>query len=250
MGTIAVELYAIDGSDFPTGSVLSSGSIDWSSINPVGDPQHRATYDIAVSMSAFSMVSETKYVVVLTPSNLSTHFPYSTLQWMYLGGYTYSGGKPSYHRTDDVPPEGWVFSPTTADLEFSVSGDAPSLSKPTTPTPTNNATEVDFTGFQLSWVNGGGATAYKIYIGPSGSLVQVGSQQSGTNYITTLSELQTIFAATPINQKIYWRADATDGATWVTGDEWNFDARPAKATTPGPANSATGIARVQDLTWV
>jgi hypothetical protein len=124
------------------------------------------------------------------------------------------------------------------------------LSKPTTPTPANNSGPgINFSGFQLSWVNGGGATAYKIYVGPSGSLVQVGSQQAGTSYTTSLSELQSIFAATPINQKVYWRVDATNGSTWVTGDTWNFDPRPGKATSPTPSNAATGQRLFPTYLW-
>ena len=122
-------------------------------------------------------------------------------------------------------------------------------SKPTTPTPANDATEVDFTGFQLSWVDGGGATSYDVYIGTSGSLTLVSDGQAGTTYTTTLAELQTIFAATPINQVIYWRVDAVNAVGTTTGDEWNFDARPAKVTTPYPAALATGIRLYPTYTW-
>lgn len=124
-----------------------------------------------------------------------------------------------------------------------------SLSKPTTPTPANSATEVDFSGFELSWVNGGGATQYDVFIGVSGSLTLVSSGQAGTSYTTTLDELQLIYDATPINQIIYWRVDASDGSSTVTGDEWNFDARPAKVTTPSPANAAMGIRLFPTYGW-
>lgn len=113
--------------------------------------------------------------------------------------------------------------------------------KPTNPTPANSATEVDFSGFQLSWNDGGSTDTYDVYIGPSGSLTQVSSAQAGTTYTTTLAELESIFGVSPINQKIYWRVDATADGDTATGDEWNFDARPGAASNPTPADEATGI---------
>lgn len=109
-------------------------------------------------------------------------------------------------------------------------------SKPTTPTPTNNDTEVDFSGFVLSWVTGGDTDTYNVWIGPSGSLVEVSHGQVGTNYTTNIDEV-------PLNQKIYWRVDATNEYDTTTGTTWNFDARPRKVdgATTTPADEATGI---------
>jgi len=107
-------------------------------------------------------------------------------------------------------------------------------SKPTNPTPANEATEVDFSGFTLSWVDGGGATSYDVYIGPSGSLVKVSSSQAGTSYVTNIDEV-------PYNQVIYWRVDAVNSVGTTTGDTWHFDARPGAAITPYPGNATSGI---------
>lgn len=122
----------------------------------------------------------------------------------------------------------------------SENGGAPN--KPTDPTPENNDTGVDFSGFTLSWLDGGGDTeTYNVYIGETGALTPVSVAQAGVSYVTTLAELQTIFSASPIDQKIYWRVDATNEHGTTTGDEWNFDPRPAKATVPSPAHEETGV---------
>ena len=132
---------------------------------------------------------------------------------------------------------------TVGSLNFDVYGTVTENppTKATNPTPTNNATEVDFSGFELSWQDGGGADTFNVYIGESGTLTLVSSAQAGITYTTSLSELETIFGVSPINQKIYWRIDSTNDYGTTTGDEWNFDARPAKASVPTPEDSYTDM---------
>lgn len=130
-------------------------------------------------------------------------------------------------------------SPGTLTVSIQATGAVPS--KPINPTPANDATEVDFTGFTLSWEDGGGADSYNVYIGTSGSKTLVSEEQAGTSYVTTLEELEDIFNASPINQKIYWRIDAVNTEDTTTGDDWNFDARPGAVTVPTPANEANDI---------
>ena len=122
---------------------------------------------------------------------------------------------------------------------FTVSDAIPG--KPTTPSPANNATGVDFSDLTLGWADGGNTNTYNVYIGETGALTLVSSAQAGISYVTTLSELVTIFSASPIAQKIYWRVDATNETGTITGDEWNFDPRPAQATVPAPAHEATDV---------
>lgn len=105
---------------------------------------------------------------------------------------------------------------------------------PTTPTPTNNDTEVDFSGFALSWVTGGNTDTYDVWIGPSGSLSRVSQEQEGTSYVTNISEV-------PLNQKIYWRVDAIRGEETTEGTNWNFDARPGQVSTTVPIDEASDI---------
>ena len=118
--------------------------------------------------------------------------------------------------------------------------------KATTPVPSSGSTGVDFSSFQLSWVSGGGADTYNVYIGGT----QTSVLQANPSYMTSLLELESIYSASPINQVISWRVDSTNGNGTTTGDTWTFDARPAKATTPSPANAATGITTFPTFTWV
>ena len=126
--------------------------------------------------------------------------------------------------------------------------------KPINPTPENDDTGVDFSGFQLSWEDGGGADTYNVYMGESGDLTLMSSAQAGVIYTTSLAELETVFESLPINQKVYWRVDATNDAGTTTGDEWNFDARPGKAKIPIPEDGEEevyikGIDRLKELKW-
>lgn len=134
------------------------------------------------------------------------------------------------------PPYTTYLAKTTK-LYFVVEGEwagVPVPSKPTNPTPVNNAVEVDFSNFTLSWQNGGGATSYDVYIGPQYGLVKVSSGQTGTTYITNINQV-------PYNQKIYWRIDAINASGTTTGDVWNFDARPAKVANPVPNDNTEGV---------
>lgn len=121
--------------------------------------------------------------------------------------------------------------------------------KPKTPTPANAATAVNFSNLTLSWVDGGGTDTYDIYIGPTGGMALMSFGQATTSYITNLAELETVFDATPINQVIYWRVDASNENGTTTGDTWNFDARPAAPTTPSPVNGATAVSVCPALSW-
>ena len=145
---------------------------------------------------------------------------------------------------------GWT-SAGTRRLIFEVYGDAVGggPTKTESPTPTDSDTGVDFSGLQLSWDDGGGADTFNVYIGETGSLTRVSLLQAGTTYTTTMAELESIFGTSPIDQKIYWRVDATNVTATTEGDEWNFDARPAKATVPSPTNTATGTVLGLTTTW-
>ena len=122
--------------------------------------------------------------------------------------------------------------------------------KPTDPAPADaSGPGIDFSGFTLSWVDGGGAETYDVYIGESGDLTQVSLGQVGTSYVTDLDELETIFDASPVDQVVYWRVDAKAGESTATGDEWSFDPRPAQVTNPTPTNAATGQRLYPTYAW-
>lgn len=165
------------------------------------------------------------------------HWFYSGIQWFPTLAYSTSY---SWY-VEAYASNGTTVIATAPTWTFTVESGPPS--KPTTPTPANNATEVDFSGFTLSWVDGGGADTYDVYIGPSGSLVKVSSSQAGTSYVTNIAEV-------PYNQVIYWRIDAINEVGTTEGDTWNFDARPGKPTNPTPTNTGTGIKlSLATLTW-
>jgi len=142
---------------------------------------------------------------------------------------------------------GYTFEPVSRSYEDGVyslrlawvASEADPPNKATNPSPEHEDTEVDFSGLKLSWEDGGGADTFNVYIGKTGDLTLVSSAQAGTDYTTTIAELETIFDASPIDQKIYWRVDATNNTGTTEGDKWNFDARPAKATTPFPTDAMT-----------
>ena len=153
----------------------------------------------------------------------------SSGSWPGSEGWTNDSGG-TWHMTGSVDHLFKIYSPMGVP------------NKPTTPSPENNDTGVDFSGFTLGWADGGGDTeTYNVLIGETGALTPVSVAQEGTSYVTTLAELEAIFSASPIDQKIYWRVDATNDAGTTTGDEWNFDPRPAQATVPSPAHEATGV---------
>lgn len=134
------------------------------------------------------------------------------------------------HTGSSGPKTGgaWVISDNVADLYFSLTGTAQTVpTKANSPTPADSATDVDFTGFQLSWTDGGGATSYNVYMGPSGSLSLVSSGQAGTTYTTDATELESLFGVYPVPEDITWRIDSINGAGTTTGDVWSFRSIPA-----------------------
>lgn len=99
----------------------------------------------------------------------------------------------------------------------------PPPAQPSTPSPANAATEVDFSTFEFSWVDEGGADTFDVYLGPtSGDLTLVSSAQEGTTYTTTKSALVSLFGEWPTTDEIYWRVDATNEAGTTEGAEWHF----------------------------
>jgi hypothetical protein len=111
------------------------------------------------------------------------------------------------------------------------------LSKPTNPTPTSGTDPgTDWSDWTVSWVDGGGAETYDVFIGST--------PYSLNRYAEGIADTSHTFAAgqRPVvtDTIVYWRVDAIAGEERVTGDVWSFDPRPAKATTPSPADTATG----------
>ena len=201
---------------------------------------------------------QTYAIVISCPTSDSAN----AVSWRGKSFGGHGDGDSAWLYVDDWPfdeddwyegPFTWdAISSSTAVMCYQIWGEDVSEppDKATNPTPANNDTEVDFSGLELSWSDGGGADTFDVYIGETGALTLVSSTQAGTSYTTDLSELASIFSASPVDQKIYWRVDAvnTDGTT--EGDEWNFDARPGKTKNPTPLDTAEDVIRgLIKLTW-
>ncbi len=234
-GNIKVDIYAVNESHHPTGASLASGDIngDILTTNPAGSYK-QITLDKTAVLQA-----NTEYALVLTaPNGVPGE---KTVLWRIdIANSAYTGGWAiKYLGTSENPtPQSWQIyaEGNVSDFMFQEWGEPAFPFKPTNPSPAHQATEVDFSGLTLSWEDGGGADTYNVYIGTSGNLSLVSSAQEGTSYTTSLSELETIFGTSPINQKIYWRIDAKNEVGTTQGDEWWFDARPTKPTNPTPEN--------------
>lgn len=247
LGNVEVSLHAVDEDGFPTGAALSTGITSAADLLPsvnagvYGIPEYSYPYLVSIPMTAYSIVADTVYAIVITTTNFDPgsvyvppYLPTNTVGWMLNTTSSYDNGKGmrDYQVAD---PKGWQNDPNSYDYFFAVysaSGET-APTKPTNPSPTNGSGPgIDFTDFTLSWSDGGGAETYDVFIGPSGGLQKVSSAQIPTTYVTNASEI-------PHNQKVYWRVDATNANGTTTGDVWNFDVRPAQAINPVPANAAT-----------
>lgn len=220
-----VFLYETDVSHLPDGEAL----VQMGSFYADGLTLDYVEY--AFNDSSYEITDGVEYAIVIYTA---TEMTSSRVSWWTYTGTGYSGFS-GYHNH----VSGWVARDETDDRWFEIYDTG--LDRPTDPTPENNDTGVDFSDFILSWVDGGTTDTYNVYIGETGALTPVSVAQVGTSYITTLAELETIFSASPIDQKIYWRIDATNDAGTTTGDEWNFDPRPVQATVPSPAHEATDV---------
>jgi len=232
-GDIRVDIYAVNESHYPTGASLASGVTDGNTLTTNSAGSYRQiTLDNTAVLQA-----NTEYALVLTaPNGVPGE---KTVLWRIdIADSAYAGGWAiKYFGTLENPtPQSWqIFAEgLVSDFMFQEWGEPASPSKPTNPSPAHQATEVDFSGLTLSWEDGGDADTFDVYIGPSASLTKVSDSQADTSYITSIAELESVFGASPINQKIYWRVDAKNESGVTQGDEWWFDARPAKPTNPTP----------------
>ena len=124
------------------------------------------------------------------------------------------------------------------------------------PSPENEETGIDWEDLTLCWSDGGDAdehiaSLFNVYfskVGESLSLV-------GTIDLTYGSlELEVTPPDLDYNATYQWRIDSVNSAGTAVGDTWTFTTivgPPLKATTPSPADSATGVVFSQtNLSWV
>ena len=119
----------------------------------------------------------------------------------------------------------------------------PNILPATNPTPANGATGVSVTT-DLSWTAGSGATSHDVYFGTVSPGTFRGNQTATTYDTNTMAN----------NTTYYWRINEKNTGGTTTGDVWSFKtvavvAAPGKATSPTPANAATGVGVTTDLSW-
>lgn len=240
-GTLTLELHETGG--YPTGVASGSKSVDIDSITTSTNGEW-VTFDFGEG-NEVSISSSTQYWIKIDTPSAGDASNY--VCWIRDSSNGFGNGSPAYYYGAWTGGTGDFFFELWDSLPGGGEGDPPT--KATNPTPANSATEVDFSAFGLSWDDGGNSDSYDVYIGDTGSLTKVSSEQVGTTYTTTLVEIQSVIGSSPIEQKIYWRIDSINENGTTTGDEWNFDPRPGQASSPSPTNEATGQNMGLTLSW-
>jgi T5SS/PEP-CTERM-associated repeat protein len=119
---------------------------------------------------------------------------------------------------------------------------APPPGQAANPNPANGATGVGTTN-DLSWSAGSGATSHDVYFGTTSPGTLRGNQTATTYDTGTMANSTTY----------YWRIDEKNANGTTQGVVWSFTTAavspPGKATTPNPANGASGVGTTNDLSW-
>jgi hypothetical protein len=157
-------------------------------------------------------------------------------------GTTYSPGtmassKTYYWRIDEKNASG-----TTTGVVWSFTTIVAAPGQATSPSPANSATGVSTTA-TLSWTAGSGATSHDVYFGTTSPGTFIGNQAGTTYNPGTMANSKTY----------YWRIDEKNASGTTTGVVWSFTtaaaALPGQATSPSPANAATGVSTTATLSW-
>lgn len=214
---VQVSLYSVDGSHHPDSLLGVYGTATYDQLG--------AAAWHSFSGGSVSLNSGTEYAIVIEYlSKTGTRF----LTWGNKGGYA------SGYGYNQITPGVWsAFN----DWLFRTYEEEPVLSKPTNPTPADGSGPgVDFSGWTLSWQNGGGAETYNVYAGTSALLLsQIATGVALTSYTIPVGSP---YRTTLLGHTIYWRVDAVAGEDTVTGDVWSFDPQPAAPTYTTPADEA------------
>jgi hypothetical protein len=214
-GTVYVELYAADGSGYPTGPLLTSTNFAANTLASYPSFTYK-TLSLATTISA-----ATQYVVVVYTS-AGTHptsyiYVKATITNPYADGIVvrYNGAAWSQHSSYD-------FTGTIR------SADVPG--KATVPAPADDATGVSSNIANLTWTAGANSTDENVYFGASeGGLALVESGNTSESY-----DMTTHLPLSP-GTEYFWRIDSVDSEDDVTtGDVWSFTtlavSPPAPAT--------------------
>ncbi|MBE3036626.1 MAG: hypothetical protein IMZ70_06060 [Candidatus Atribacteria bacterium] len=231
-----VYLYNTDVNGLPTGAAL----VQFGSFYV--DELSTSYADYSFSNDTIAITATNEYAIaVLTAEEVTT----SNVFWYTSATAQYTTGTAGKHNYIG----GWSVLGSEHDRWFEcyeAGGGVPT--KATIPVPTNAATGVDWSAKGLGWTDGGGADTYNVYFGLSGVLSLISYAQVGTSITVDAADI-------PYPEEgesgavFYWRIDSTNDEGTTTGDQWTFDARPAKATVPSPTNAATGTVLGLTTTW-
>jgi hypothetical protein len=126
--------------------------------------------------------------------------------------------------------------------------------KATSPSPTNSATGVGIST-NLSWTAGPNTSSHDVYFGTSSSAVNNATTSSGEFKGNQGSTTYDPPGNLAVSTTYYWRIDEVNDthSTSTKGDVWSFTTEavqtPGQATSPNPADTATGVGVNADLSW-
>ena len=202
---VNVDLYAVDGESKPTGaSLYSIGSINQDAL--VFPPVW-----VVFSGLSYSMQASTEYALVCDVDNKDET---SNFTWSY-GNASYTGSHWKRTYVIGVGCDPWSTFVNKWDfLVYSL--DAPP-GKPTTPSPSDAASDITLDETPLSWVDGGNTDTYEIYFREQGDGWDlVGVAQAGVSWAVS-------FGTLAYGTTYEWRIDATNTTGTTTGDTWSFE---------------------------
>ncbi len=228
-GTVTISIQAVDGNNKPDGSDIAGLSItDDPSDYTIDTDGLWVEYTFATPAI---LSATTRYAIVMRTA--SGDLDNRVMPRADISSPTYTNGE---SLTSSNSGSSWT-AVASVDILFETWGNPLVPEKPTNPTPTHTGTDIDFSNLTLSWVNGGGADTYNVYVGDaSDNLTLLSSAQSGISII--LNDIQrALFTDT-----CYWRIDAINDGGTTTGDDWSFTvAAPGKAQTPTPTDDQEDI---------
>jgi hypothetical protein len=198
----------------PAESSRSGGSAPGQATSP--SPANSATgVSITADLSWTAGSGATSHDVYFGTSSPGTSQGNQTATTFDTG--TMTNNTTYYWRIDEVNAQG-----TTTGTVWSFTTIVAAPGQATSPSPSNSATGVSITA-DLSWTAGSGATSHDVYFGTSSPGTSQGNQTATTFDTGTM-----------------------------TNTVWNFTtiaAVPGAASSPSPANSATGVSITADLSW-
>lgn len=207
-GNITVSIRATDEDGKPTGPDLCAVTVSDSVISTFPTI---VWYTFTFS-TTYALDDATKYAIVWrAPSgdggNYFTPFGYDSAG--------YANGDYAYSDNSGAGP--WNFlDPSNRDFNFRTYGGTPAPGKPTTPSPSDAASDITLDETPLSWVSGGDTDTYEIYWRVQGDdWVLVGVAQAGVEWTID-------FGTLAYGVTYEWRIDATNAYSTTTGDTWSF----------------------------